>query len=130
MNSLPALGHVAFGAVVPLRGRGKSSLFGGQATAQQLLPTDPLGDATLTLSGLPTGTDIVVLAAGTATVLLQVDAHPATSYAYAYSVFAVDTVVDIGFIRQGFEVQYVRNLTLPRSNAVLPIALRADRNFV
>lgn len=69
-------------------------------------------------------------AAGTATVLLQVDAHPATSYPYAYSVFAVDTVVDIGFIHQGFEVQYVRNLTLPRSNAMLPIALRADRNFI
>lgn len=98
--------------------------------ARQILPTDALAESTLTFLGLPTGTDIVVLLAGTSTVLLQVDAHPATSYPYVYPVYQGDTTVDVGFIRQGFEVQYVRGLTLPRTNAVLPIALRPDRNFI
>lgn len=130
MNSQPVNSLPIFQAIALMRGRGKSSLAGGMTVAEQLLPSDPIGAATLTFVGLPTDTDIVVLAAGTTTVLLQVDAHPGTSYPYAYSIYTADTVVDVGFIRQGYEVQYVRNLTLSRSNAVLPIALRPDRNFV
>lgn len=109
--------------------RGAWIVDGGAPVERQPLPTDPTGSATLTLSGLPTGTDIVVLAAGTTTVLFQVDAHPGTFYVYSYSVYAADTLVDIGFIREGFELQYLRNLILPRSNVILPIALRVDRNF-
>lgn len=100
------------------------------AASSQIFATDARGQATLTFVGLPTGTDIVVLAAGTSNVLLQVDANPGTSYAYDHALYAADTVVDVGFICPGYELQYVRNLTLPRSTAVLPIALRADRNFV
>ena len=110
--------------------RGAWLVDAGAPVERQPLPTDPVGAATLTLSGLPVGTDIVVLAAGTTTVLLQVDAHPTSSYTYTYNVYTADTLVDIGFICPGYELQYKRNLTLPRSNSLLPIDLRADRNFV
>lgn len=129
MTSFLTVGHFVVPAATQHQLRGEARFYGLKPVVLQRLPTDPTGSATLTFVGLPTGTDIVVLTAGTTTVLLQVDAHPATSYAYTYNVFAADTVVDVGFIRQGYEVQYVRNLTLPRRNAVLPIALRPDRNF-
>lgn len=109
--------------------RGISRPSGVFDMARVRLATDPVGSATLTLSGLPAGTDIVVLAAGTSTVILQVDAHPATSYVYAYSLYVADTVVDIGLIKPGYEIQYVRGLTLPRTPGLLPVALRLDRNF-
>jgi len=109
--------------------RGISRPSGAFDMERTRLSTDPVGNATLTISGLPTGTDIVVLLAGTTTVVQQVDSHPATSYAYAYSLYVADTVVDIGLIKPGYEIQYIRGLTLPRSAALLPVALRADRNF-
>ena len=120
----------AYATVTTGIARGGAIVAGAQVTVAQLLPTDPVGSATLTFVGLPVGTDIVVLQAGTSTILLQVDAHPSTSYDYAFSVYLLDTVVDVGFIKTGYEVQYVRNLTLPRSNSLLPIALRPDRNFI
>ena len=110
--------------------RGTSYPGSGAAFSIQVLPTDPTGSAVLTLQGLPVGADIFVLAAGTTTVLLQVDAHPATSYAYAYSLYSAATVVDIGFVLAGYVPYYIRSLTLPRVNSVLPVALTPDRNFV
>jgi len=109
--------------------RGVSRPSGGFDIERTRLSTDAIGSSTLTLSGLPVGTDIVVLLAGTNTVLLQVDAHPATSYVYAYSLYTANTVVDIGLIKEGYEIQYIRGLTLPRAAALLPVALRIDRNF-
>lgn len=81
---------------------------------------------TLTLTGLPAGTDIVILQAGTDVILTQVDAHPLTTYAYVY-----ETVqnVDIGFIQPGYVPYYVRNYPLAAVDASLPITLTADRNY-
>ena len=133
MNSLPVLGVPCLPMIAMLDGdpggRGQSQIAGGLVLGEQLRPTDPQGTATLTLQGLPTGTDLVVLAAGTATVLAQVDAYAGTSYPYAYSFYSGDTVVDIGFIKTGYVPFYIRNLTLPKGNALLPIALTLDRNF-
>lgn len=88
----------------------------------------PLDLLTVTLSGLQVGTDIVVLLAGTGTVVAQVDQHIASSYNYEYTTAGV--AVDIGFHKPGYVPQYIRNYTLPASNAALPISQVADRNYV
>lgn len=86
----------------------------------------PLDTNTLTLTGLVSGTDIVILTAGTETVLQSVDSNPGTSYVYTYS--GAQTV-DIGLIKQGYVTLYVRNLSLTTTDSSLPLAQIADRNY-
>ena len=87
----------------------------------------PMSSNVLTFTGLPLGTDIVVLSAGTTTILKQVDACAASFYAYTYD----DTpLVDVGFIKAGYQPQYIRNLQLTAQDSTLPIALIADRNYL
>lgn len=81
---------------------------------------------TVTFTGLPVGTDIVVLTAGTDTILAQVDAHGSTSYAYSYS---GTPTVDVGFIKPGYVVQYIRGLALGTTDSSIPVTLVADRNY-
>lgn len=88
----------------------------------------PLDLLTVTLSGLQVGTDIVVLLAGTGTIVTAVDQHISSSYNYDYTTAGV--AVDIGFHKAGFVPQYIRNFTLPASNASLPITQVTDRNYV
>lgn len=82
--------------------------------------------ATVTFTGLPTGTDIVILTAGTSTVLQQVDANAGTSYAWGYS---GTPTVDVGFIKPGYQVQYIRALSLTTSDASIPVSMTIDRNY-
>lgn len=86
----------------------------------------PLDTATVTFTGLPTGTDIVILTAGTDTILTQVDANPGTSYAWAYE----DTpTVDVGFIKAGYVPNYIRGLALGAADSSIPVAFQTDRNY-
>jgi hypothetical protein len=80
----------------------------------------------ITLSGFPVGTDVVVLTAGTSTILYQLDAHTSTSVSVPYT---GNPTVDIGFIKEGYQVFYVRGLTLPSTDSTLPVKLQLDRNF-
>lgn len=82
--------------------------------------------ATVTFTGLPTGCDIVVLTAGTSTILQQVDAHGSTSYGWGYS---GTPTVDVGFIKPGYVPFYIRNLSLTTTDASIPVSLTADRNY-
>lgn len=82
--------------------------------------------ATITFTGLPAGTDIVILTAGTTTVLHQVDANAGSSYAWGYQ---GTPAVDVGFIKPGYVPLYVRNLPLPATDSSLPVSLAADRNY-
>lgn len=86
----------------------------------------PLDTITLTLTGLQTGSDIVILAAGTETERVNVDANATSSYNYVYS--ATENV-DIGVFKIGYVPYYVRNYALSSSNSSLPIAQVADRNY-
>ena len=87
----------------------------------------PLETITLTLTGLQTGSDIVVLAAGTVTQRINVDSNPTSSYSYVYQ---ASEAVDIGIIKIGYVPLYIRNLTLSTTDSTLPIAQVADRNFI
>jgi len=82
--------------------------------------------ATLTLTGLQTGSDIVILDAGTTTERVNVDAHGATSYGFSYTATGN---VDICVFKAGYVPFFVRGFTLTTSDATLPIAQVADRNY-
>lgn len=86
----------------------------------------PLNIVTLTLTGLQAGSDIVILQAGTSNILNAVDANAGTTYDYVYE--AVQNV-DIGIIKPGHVPLYIRNYPLTSTNASLPIAQTADRNY-
>lgn len=86
----------------------------------------PLDTITLTLNGLVSGSDIVILQAGTETELANVDANPISSYNFVYE---VPQAVDIMVYKRGFIPFGIRNYALSSSNASLPIAQVADRNF-
>ena len=86
----------------------------------------PFSSATLTLTGLITGSDVVVLQAGTNTILESVDSVSGTSWGYTYT---VQETVDIGILKTGYVPLYIRNYTLGSTAASLPIAQTVDRNF-
>lgn len=86
----------------------------------------PLDTNTVTFTGLPSGVDIVVLTAGTSTVLTQVDANAGSSYAWTYS---GAQNVDVGFILPGYKVKYIRGLALTTTDSSLPIAMEIDRAY-
>lgn len=82
---------------------------------------------TVTFTGLPTGTDAVVLSAGTNTVLDQSNQIAGTSFSYVYS--GAHTV-DVGFIKPGYKPFYIRNLSLLASDSSIPVALTIDRSYI
>lgn len=88
--------------------------------------TTIVSGATLTLTGLQAGSDIVILEAGTTTERVNVDANAGTTYAYAYTATGD---VDIGVFKAGFVPFYIRGFTLNGVNASLPIAQVPDRAY-
>jgi hypothetical protein len=86
----------------------------------------PLQTVTLSLTGLQTGTDIVILQAGTDVILQQQDSNSGSTYDYIY-----ETVqnVDIGLIKPNYVPLYIRNYPLSSSNSSLPISQTFDRNY-
>ena len=86
----------------------------------------PLSINTATFTGLPSGCDVVVLTAGTSTILAQADAHPLTSYGFVYE---GTPTIDIGFIKPGYVPFYIRNLSLGSTDTSIPVALTIDRNY-
>jgi hypothetical protein len=86
----------------------------------------PLDTNTVTFTGLPTGTDTVVLSAGTNTILEQRDSIAGTSYGFTFS---GAQNVDVGFIKPGYIPFYIRNLALTASDSSIPVSLIADRNY-
>ena len=87
----------------------------------------PLDTFNLTLNGLISGSDVVILQAGTETVLGQVDQNPISSWTYTYE---TPLLVDIFVSKAGYVPFYIRNYTLQSSNASLPIAQSIDRNYI
>ena len=85
-----------------------------------------VSSATLSVVVNQTGCDVVILAAGTNTVLASVDAQAGNTFAYGYS---SGSAVDIGVIKQGFTVNYTYNFALTGANATLPINLLPDRAY-
>ncbi|HQZ51264.1 MAG TPA: hypothetical protein PLF17_12115 [Chitinophagaceae bacterium] len=87
----------------------------------------PLDTFDLTLTGLIANSDVVILQAGTDTVLGQVDQNAASSWIYTYE---TPISIDIFVSKAGYVPFYIRNYSLPSSNASLPIAQTNDRNYI
>jgi len=81
--------------------------------------------ASLTLTGLVSGTDVVVRAAGTSTILDSVDS---TSGNWTYSYGSAHNV-DIDVIKPGMVIVTFRNLALTAAGATLPVSQQFDRNY-
>jgi len=86
----------------------------------------PLDVTTLTVTGFEPGSDIVVLAAGTDTVLASVDSYAGSSWGYVYE---TAQPVDVGVLKPGFIPRYVRNYALGSTDASLLITQSFDRNY-
>jgi len=86
-----------------------------------------LDTVTLTLTGLQTGSDIVVLQAGTETELVNVDANAGTTYDYVYE---TPEDVDIGVFKIGYVPFYIRSYTLSATDGSVPVAQVVDRNYL
>jgi hypothetical protein len=85
----------------------------------------PLDTIVLTLTGLQTGSDVVIYAAGTETVRSSADS--VNSFTYTYE---TPESVDIGVFKAGYIPFYIRNYALSSSNASLPVAQVVDRAYL
>lgn len=87
----------------------------------------PLDIITLSITGLVTGSDVVVYEAGTSTVLDSVDAYAGTSWDYVYE--AADTI-DIGVFLAGYVPYFIRNYSAGSTDASVPVAQVVDRAYL
>lgn len=87
----------------------------------------PLDTNTLTITGVPNGCDLVVLAAGTENILDQKDTVNSNILTYTYS---GAHNVDIGILKPGYVPFYIRNLGLATADLSIPVSLTVDRNYL
>ena len=87
----------------------------------------PLDTNTLTVTGIVSGSDVVVYDAGTETVLGQSEDIAGTTYQYVYS--GADTV-DIGVFRAGHVPYFIRDLPITTTDTSVPVAQVADRAYL
>jgi hypothetical protein len=93
------------------------------AQSQNLYPLDTVS---LTINGFQTGSDVVIYAAGTTTILDSVDAFAGTSWNYVYE---TPQPIDIGLFIPGYVPYYIRNFTLGLADASVPMGQTPDRNY-
>jgi len=88
----------------------------------------PLDTITLTLTGLVSGSDVVVRAAGTGTILASVDSNAGTTWAYVYE---TPVAIDVDVIKPGYVPKsLLRNYTPSAQNSSLPVSQLLDRNYI
>lgn len=88
-----------------------------------LYPADAIK---LTIQGLPAGSDVVVLSAGTNTVLGSVDSNAGDSWQFNYT---TPEMVDICVYRPGYIIQPIRNFMLSSADASVLVSSRIDLNY-
>jgi len=81
----------------------------------------------LTVTGLVPGSDVVILAAGTETVLTSVEDWSGTSWVYDYS---TPQSIDIAIYKPGYIPAFVRGYALGSSNASLPVTQTPDPSYL
>lgn len=88
------------------------------------------GQKTLSVTNVVSGSDVVILAAGTSTVLASNDGatNPVTSFDYSYT-YAAGTFVDIAVYLAGYVPYIVRNFLLPANGGSVQVAQVIDRNY-
>lgn len=84
----------------------------------------------LTLTGLITGSDIVIYEAGTTTVIEDAQENSGTTYVYDYDATDAGSDIDVGVFKAGYVPFYIRDYTLSSSDASLPVAQVVDRAYL
>lgn len=82
----------------------------------------------LTFTGLIAGSDVVVRAAGTSTILASVDSNAGTTWAYVYE---TPVAIDVDVIKPGYVPKsLLRNYTPSAQDSSLPVSQLLDRNYL
>ena len=87
----------------------------------------PLDVVDLTLTGLVSGSDVVVLQSGTETVRSSVDSNVGSTWKYTYE---TPETVDICVYQPGYIPFFIRGYPLGSTNASLPVAQVADVSYL
>ena len=87
-------------------------------------------NAVLTISGLVTGSDVVIYTAGTTTVLDDSQENSGTTFQYQYPVADAGDSIDVGVFLAGYIPFYIRGYVLAATNASLPAAQVVDRAYL
>jgi hypothetical protein len=101
------------------------ALTSSNTTAQDILY--PLDIISLNLTGIVSGSDVVILQSGTETVLDQIDQLVGSTWIYNYE---TPINIDIFVSKAGYVPFYIRNYSLQSTDSSLPIAQVIDRNFI
>ena len=115
-----------FAACVASHGRGKTVVYAGQALAQQLRPTDPIGTTTATFSGVHANSEIrVYLPDGTEAAGVENCSadHALTWDVYAYG--SANNVVTIRIVNVAYKIKEF-NYTASAGNVSIPIQQEID----
>ncbi len=92
------------------------------------IDVEPSGNPFLTLTGLQTGSDIVILNAGTTSAYQDIDAYSSSSWSWNYDPDLV-TMVDICVYKVGFKPLVLKNISLTTTGATIPIQQTIDLNY-
>ncbi|RLA19249.1 MAG: hypothetical protein DRQ56_05810 [Gammaproteobacteria bacterium] len=99
-------------AAVPGTGNGQVEIIAGQKT--------------MTFTGLQIGSDVVLLEAGTNTVIDSVDQVATSTWSYTYS---VGVAFDYGVVKQGYVTIYRYGLVMADADSEIAVAQIQDRNY-
>jgi hypothetical protein len=91
--------------------------------------TKPLYDPVVAITGLLSGSDIVILTAGTTTELLNVDSHGSTSYSWSYDPDVI-AAIDICIYKAGYIPYIIRNYSPGSSGGSVIVSQTADRAYI
>ena len=86
------------------------------------------GGYTLTFTGLISGSDIVILNAGTTTERVNINENAGTTYGYGYTDSGES--IDVCIYKAGYIPFFIRAYTLAAANGSLPISQVTDRNYL
>jgi len=92
------------------------------------ITTAPIVDPSLTLTNMVSGSDIVILEAGTETELLNVDSNASTSYEWDYDSDLV-SAIDICIYKAGYVPYIIRNYSPGSTGGSIPVSQTLDRNY-
>jgi len=87
------------------------------------------GQRTLTLTDIVSGSDVVILVAGTETELANIDANVGSTYAYSYT-YSAGTFVDICVYKAGYVPFASRDNLLTDGDAPFKVTQIEDRNYL
>lgn len=98
-------------------------------SASRLRLYEQLESYTLSLTGLQTGSDIVILEAGTTTPIENIDANAGTTYDYVHLETLTGDLVDICVYKAGYVPYIVRGYELESADTSLAVVQIVDRSY-